>query len=325
MRGMRVPPANLQGIMQRAAVRAGVPYTLLAAIAYAESTYKIDAKSPPLKSGGHALGLFQLTPATAADYGVTDPLDPVQCTDGAARYVGWLTQRYRWDWTRVLAAYQLGATGLERRERDGSALPKVVIDYIEQVTVSRRWLQRRIWEAGQEQRRANRPAPAPGAQQTLDLTPTAMQRLNAAIEALSRANPDWLDTRQLVTLWRDWYTPTRAQQSDDMLFVEPWSVIYWKEYEIKYDRAPLTPGDVPPPSEIAPTLWERFKAEGQRIYDEARTAYRTAADAVKRRPSAPIMTITVDDPAIRPAAPPIGLLALFAIMIVFATQRHHSS
>jgi hypothetical protein len=61
-----------------------------------------------------ALGMFQLMPGTAKQYGVTNPLDPMQSATGAARYFGDLEQRYKGDLAAMLAAYNWGPTNVDR-------------------------------------------------------------------------------------------------------------------------------------------------------------------------------------------------------------------
>lgn len=82
--------------------RYGIDPTLLAAVAKQESGY-----NPRAVSGAGAQGLMQLMPGTAAGLGVTNPFDPTQAVDGAARMLRDLTSRF--GSTRLaLAAYNAG-------------------------------------------------------------------------------------------------------------------------------------------------------------------------------------------------------------------------
>lgn len=87
-----------------AARRTGVDDAYLRAIAHAESGFDASAVSPK-----GAQGVMQLMPATARDYGVTDPHSPAQSIDAAARHLRGLIRRYGGDLVLVAAAYNAGA------------------------------------------------------------------------------------------------------------------------------------------------------------------------------------------------------------------------
>lgn len=92
-----------------AARRHGVDPALLAGLIKQESGFDPDATSP-----AGARGLAQLMPATAAGLGVTDPTDPSQAIEGAARYLGQQLQHFGGDTARALAAYNAGPGAVER-------------------------------------------------------------------------------------------------------------------------------------------------------------------------------------------------------------------
>jgi hypothetical protein len=94
-----VPYATL---FQQAGAKYGVSPALLAAVASQESGFNSQAVS----SAG-AEGLMQFMPSTAAGMGV-NPLDPASAIDGAARYLGSLTQQFG-STQLALAAYNAGA------------------------------------------------------------------------------------------------------------------------------------------------------------------------------------------------------------------------
>ncbi len=89
-------------LFERAESRYGVDADLLAAVAKQESGFNASAVSP-----AGAQGLMQLMPATARGLGVTDPFDPAQAVDGAARLLRDLTQRFG-STELALAAYNAG-------------------------------------------------------------------------------------------------------------------------------------------------------------------------------------------------------------------------
>jgi cell wall-associated NlpC family hydrolase len=89
-------------LFTRAGQRHGVDPTLLAAVARQESGF-----NPRAQSHAGAQGLMQLMPATARGLGVSNPFDPAQAVDGAARLLRDLTSRFgRVD--LALAAYNAG-------------------------------------------------------------------------------------------------------------------------------------------------------------------------------------------------------------------------
>lgn len=90
------------GLFAAAASKYGVPASLLSAVAKQESGYDPKAVSPV-----GAQGLMQLMPGTARGLGVTDPFDPSQAVDGAARMLRDLTTRFG-STELALAAYNAG-------------------------------------------------------------------------------------------------------------------------------------------------------------------------------------------------------------------------
>jgi hypothetical protein len=129
----------------------------------------------------------------------------------------------------------------------------------------------------------------------------------------------------LLTNWRQWYTPARGNQPDGLIVKDSIQLAFWDSYARRYDRAPLTPGRVPPPWEIAPTLWEQYRALAQKVTDRLREA----KDALVRatQPSAapnagqPVMVIDVDDPQRDDSISFLALLAAFCGFVLLA--NHH--
>jgi soluble lytic murein transglycosylase-like protein len=88
----------------------GLDPALLGAIATAESHN--DARKVSRKG---AIGLMQLMPATASQFSVADPFDPVDSTLGAGRFLSSL-RRHRAcrDLPQLIAAYNAGLGAVER-------------------------------------------------------------------------------------------------------------------------------------------------------------------------------------------------------------------
>ena len=81
---------------------------LLAAVAKQESGFDPNATSP-----AGAQGLMQLMPATAKSLGVTDPFDPAQAVEGAAKLLDQLLTRFG-QVELALAAYNAGPGAVQR-------------------------------------------------------------------------------------------------------------------------------------------------------------------------------------------------------------------
>lgn len=81
----------------------------LRAIAHAESGFRADAISPK-----GALGVMQLLPATAKEYGVIDPFSAAQSIAGGARHLARLLRRYDGDHVLAAAAYNAGEGAVAR-------------------------------------------------------------------------------------------------------------------------------------------------------------------------------------------------------------------
>jgi soluble lytic murein transglycosylase-like protein len=86
-----------------------VEAALLHAVITAESAYNPKAVSPK-----GAAGLMQLMPATARRLGVDNVYDPDQNIQGGARYLKELLQRFDYDLSLTLAAYNAGENAVAR-------------------------------------------------------------------------------------------------------------------------------------------------------------------------------------------------------------------
>ncbi len=101
--GLLSPPATIGGLLASAAARWGVSLELLTAVARRESAFNPAARSPV-----GAAGVMQLMPATAAQYGVSNPWDAAQNIDGGAHLLADLLRKYNGNVTLALAAYNAG-------------------------------------------------------------------------------------------------------------------------------------------------------------------------------------------------------------------------
>lgn len=92
-----------------AAARYDVSEALIKAVIAVESNFNPSAVSPK-----GAMGLMQLMPGTASDYGVADAFDPVSNIMGGTHFLSDLMNRFKEDLELVLAAYNAGPGAVER-------------------------------------------------------------------------------------------------------------------------------------------------------------------------------------------------------------------
>jgi soluble lytic murein transglycosylase-like protein len=104
--------AEITPLIHGAAKRHGVELALVKAVVAAESAYDAHAVSH-----AGAIGLMQLMPATAADYGVRDAtqlFDPKVNLEAGVRHLRRLLSKYRNDYGRVIMAYNAGEGVVDR-------------------------------------------------------------------------------------------------------------------------------------------------------------------------------------------------------------------
>jgi len=110
----RISSNNRQALtphINRIARKYNVEAALVKAVIAAESGF-----DPQAVSVDGAMGLMQLMPATAADYGLEDPFDPVANIDAGTRVLRDLLRRYK-NISHALAAYNAGAGATDRHRR----------------------------------------------------------------------------------------------------------------------------------------------------------------------------------------------------------------
>lgn len=103
-----------------------LPSGLLKSVAYTESRYNPNAKSPV-----GAAGMFQFMPATAKQYGVNVD-DPVSSAQGAAKMYADLLKMNGGDLPKALAGYNWGQGNLNKKGFENA--PKETQNYINQIT-----------------------------------------------------------------------------------------------------------------------------------------------------------------------------------------------
>jgi len=101
--------------IERYAAANGIRSSLVRAVIQVESGFNSRATSPK-----GAMGLMQLMPATALDYGVANPYDPESNIRGGVRYLRTLLDRFNNNETLALAAYNAGPEAVGKY---GNAVP----------------------------------------------------------------------------------------------------------------------------------------------------------------------------------------------------------
>lgn len=101
-------PAHLLAQIDTLATREGIDPQLLRAMAWAESRFNPDARSPR-----GALGILQVMPETAKKYGAVDLANREQVAAAGVRYLRSLLTRYPGDLAKAIAAYNCGEETLE--------------------------------------------------------------------------------------------------------------------------------------------------------------------------------------------------------------------
>jgi len=95
--------------IERQATKHGVSPELVRAVIQVESAFNPNAISPK-----GAMGLMQLMPATATQFGVTNPFHPEQNIGGGTAYLRQLLTRYGNKVDLALAAYNAGPGSVEK-------------------------------------------------------------------------------------------------------------------------------------------------------------------------------------------------------------------
>lgn len=127
--GSRPSRPQVQKMIAEVAEQYGVELALVQAVVTAESNYNAHAVSP-----AGAVGLMQVMPATAGDYGVrsTEALfDPKTNLKTGTRHLKRLLQKYDNDYGRVIMAYNAGEGVVDRT--NSNVTFRETLDYTEAV------------------------------------------------------------------------------------------------------------------------------------------------------------------------------------------------
>ncbi len=121
-----LPAAEVDSLIGEASHKEEVDAGLLRTVMQQESAFR-----PCAVSSKGAMGLMQLMPATAAQFGVEDPFNPKQNVDAGARFLKQLLNSYSGDIPRALAAYNAGPGKVNGV--DGIPLIPETLDYVRRI------------------------------------------------------------------------------------------------------------------------------------------------------------------------------------------------
>jgi soluble lytic murein transglycosylase-like protein len=121
-----LPQSDVDALIRNSAKSHDVDEDLLRSVMQQESAFRPCAVSPK-----GALGLMQLMPATATQFGATDPFDPARNVDAGAAFLKQLLERYGGNLNLALGAYNAGPAKVDGAA-DVPAIPETK-DFIQRV------------------------------------------------------------------------------------------------------------------------------------------------------------------------------------------------
>jgi soluble lytic murein transglycosylase-like protein len=121
-----LPAPEVESLVGETAERDGLSADLLRSVMKQESGFR-----PCAVSSKGAMGLMQLMPATAEQFGIQDPFDPAGNLDAGARFLKQLLTKYGGDLPKALGAYNAGPSKVDAAG-DVPAIPETM-DYVRQI------------------------------------------------------------------------------------------------------------------------------------------------------------------------------------------------
>ncbi|HOO73376.1 MAG TPA: lytic transglycosylase domain-containing protein [Spirochaetota bacterium] len=122
-------PDDINAIADRYARQYRVPASLVKAVIKNESNYNPEAVSPK-----GAMGLMQLMPSVASDFGIEDPFSPEENIKTGTALLGNLLREYNGDYKLALSAYNAGPGAVN--EHNGVPDYPETRDYVKKVIES---------------------------------------------------------------------------------------------------------------------------------------------------------------------------------------------
>ncbi len=127
--GSKESANNINSLVDRYSAQNNISSALVKAVIKTESGY-----DPSVVSSKGAMGLMQLMPNTAKDYGVGNPFDAEQNIKGGVTMLKDLLDHYKGDYKQALAAYNAGKATVDKHGgvppyKETGEYVKKVIDY----------------------------------------------------------------------------------------------------------------------------------------------------------------------------------------------------
>ena len=121
-----LPDREVNALVGQTATREGVSPDLLRTVMKQESAFR-----PCAMSSKGAMGLMQLMPETAEQFGITDPFNPASNLDAGAKFLKQLLTKYGGDLPKTLGAYNAGPAKVDAT----GAVPAIpeTLDYVRQI------------------------------------------------------------------------------------------------------------------------------------------------------------------------------------------------
>jgi hypothetical protein len=125
-----LPDRQVDALVGQTATREGVSPDLLRTVMKQESGFR-----PCAVSSKGAMGLMQLMPETAEQFGITNPFDAASNLDAGARFLKELLTKYGGDLPKTLGAYNAGPAKVNAAGTV-PAIPETM-DYVRQILAAR--------------------------------------------------------------------------------------------------------------------------------------------------------------------------------------------
>jgi soluble lytic murein transglycosylase-like protein len=119
---------QIQDMIRSAALKYNVDPNLAIAVAAHESNFNPNAINSANRNGTKDWGVMQLNDLTVKQFGVQNPLDPVENIDAGVKLLGQLSSKYSGDTTNILWAYNAGSGSVSK-----GVMPSGVQSYIDWV------------------------------------------------------------------------------------------------------------------------------------------------------------------------------------------------